>query len=489
MHPATIVAGGAFVWAVKNYAESKKRNPRGLPLPPGPRGLPVLGNMFQLPQSEQWKAYEELSKQYGDIVYLEAMGQPILILGALDRTEDMMEKHATIYSDRPTLPIGQFMDMSTSFAFMGYGPDWRHDRRVFHQYLNHNAVSQYYPIMEEEALNLLRKLSATPDEFRDHIRFTLGSLIMRIAYGFDDVEANKRLVEDAAYLVQSFAETIVPGRYLFNSFPSLGKLPDWVPGTGFKDRMRELANLNNEVLTKPFISAKESMMEGYRSAHPSMAGDLIEKLQGDSVPSWIGQESVARNVCSLAYTTGADTTVSSSWALVFAMAAYPEVQKKAQAEIDLVVGNDRLPTLADRESLPYVAAIVKEVSRWHSVVPLGLSRASSEDSEYNGYFIPKGTIIMMNTWQFMHDPEVFDKPMEFIPERYLKDGKLNPKMRDPESAAFGYGRRICPGRHLSNDAIFLMAASMLAVFDIAPPKGEGGNPVEMVFNPSSDIVS
>ncbi|KAF6756369.1 cytochrome P450 98A3 [Ephemerocybe angulata] len=415
MHPATIVAGGAFVWAVKNYAESKKRNPRGLPLPPGPRGLPVLGNMFQLPQSEQWKAYEELSKQYGDIVYLEAMGQPILILGALDRTEDMMEKHATIYSDRPTLPIGQFMDMSTSFAFMGYGPEWRHDRRVFHQYLNHNAVSQYYPIMEEEALNLLRKLSADTRRVPRPYSIT--------TYGFDDVEANKRLVEDAAYLVQSFAETIVPGRYLFNSFPSLGKLPDWVPGTGFKDRMRELANLNNEVLTKPFISAKESM------------------------------------------------TVSSSWALVFAMAAYPEVQKKAQAEIDLVIGNDRLPTLSDRESLPYVAAIVKEVSRWHSVVPLGLSRASSEDSEYNGYFIPKGTIIMMNTWcgNSCTTPKSSTNQWSFIPERYLKDGKLNPKMRDPESAAFGYGT-------LSNDAIFLMAASMLAVFDIAPPKDEGRQP-------------
>ncbi|KAJ2934354.1 hypothetical protein H1R20_g2712, partial [Candolleomyces eurysporus] len=489
MHPAALLAGGGLVWAVKNMADNKKRNPQGLPVPPGPKGLPILGNMLQLPQDEQWKVYQEWTKQYGDMVYLDVMGQPILILGSLERTEDMMEKHATMYSDRPSLPAGQFIDLTYSFAMRNYGQEWRHDRRVFHQYLNHNAVVQYHPIMEQEAFNLLRRLSETPADFRDHVRFTLGSVIMRVAYGFDDTETNRRLVTDAEKLVQSFTEAIVPGRYLVNSFPSLGKIPDWFPGAGFKQRLRDLNELNKQMLSGPFEAAKDNAQEGNTSAYPSMAADLVDKLQDEKPPSWIGSEFVAKNVCNIAYLTGADTTVSSSWALVFALATHPRVQKKAQEEIDLVIGNDRLPQLSDRENLPYVAAVVKEVSRWHSVVPLGLSRASAEDSVYNGYFIPKGTYIMMNTWAFMHDPEVFEKPMEFMPERYVKDGKLNTGVRDPESAAFGYGRRICPGRHLSNDAIFILAASMLAAFDITPPKDESGNPIEMVFNPSSDVVS
>ena len=128
VHPAALVAAGGFVWAVKNIAEKRKRNPRGLPTPPGPRGLPVLGNLFQLPQAEQWKVYSEWSREYGkhrpiqkyhakaandlppapgDMVYVDVMGQPILVLGSLELTEDLMEKHATMYSDRPTLPIGQ----------------------------------------------------------------------------------------------------------------------------------------------------------------------------------------------------------------------------------------------------------------------------------------------------------------------------------------------------------------------------------------------
>ncbi|KAJ2919015.1 hypothetical protein MD484_g1443, partial [Candolleomyces efflorescens] len=489
MHPAALLACGGIVWAAKHIAEQRKRNPRGLPLPPGPRGLPILGNLFQLPQAEQWKVYQEWSKQHGDMVYLEAMGQPILILGTLDRTEDLMEKHATMYSDRPTLPVGQFIDLSHSFAMMNYGAEWRHDRRVFHQYLNHNAVVQYHPIMEQEAVNLLRRLTETPEKFRDHVRFTLGSIIMRVAYGFDDVDTNKRLVTDAEALVSSFTEAIVPGRYLFNSFPSLGLLPDWFPGTDFKQKFRDLDKMNYHMLSSPFEATKNNLKDGNRSAYPNMATDLIDKLQDDNTPGWIGSELVARNVCGLAYLTGADTTVSSAWALVFALAANPEVQKAAQEEIDRVVGNDRLPQLSDREHLPYVAAVVKETSRWHSVVPLGLSRASAEDSEYNGYFIPKGTYIMMNTWAFMHDPEVFENPMEFKPERYLKDGQFNPNVLDPEVAAFGYGRRICPGRHLSNDAIFLLAASLLAVFDVTPAKDESGKPVKLEFRPSSDVVS
>jgi hypothetical protein len=143
---------------------------------------------------------------------------------------------------------------------------------------------------------------------------------MRVAYGFDDVETNKALVSDAERLVSAFNEAIVPGRYLVNSFPSLGKIPDWFPGAGFKERFRELDRLNLYMLSSPFESAKKNLVsvstfsfhsgisditlsqkEGRRSAHPNMATDLIDKLQEENTPSWIGRESSARNVCGLAY--------------------------------------------------------------------------------------------------------------------------------------------------------------------------------------------
>ena len=156
------------------------------------------------------------------------------------------------------------------------------------------------------------------------------------------------------------------------------------------------------------------------------------------------------------------------------MALYPEVQRKAQAEIDTVVGPNRLPDFHDRPSLPYINAIVKESSRWNLVLPFvrpfviiiiitiltsseAIPHMSTVDDEYNGFFIPKGTIVIGNAWlvrplnpifvlkflfrSILHDRNAFNDPQEFQPERYLKDGKLNPDVRDPECAAFGFGRR------------------------------------------------
>ncbi|KAG2021163.1 cytochrome P450 [Coprinopsis cinerea AmutBmut pab1-1] len=134
----------------------------------------------------------------------------------------------------------------------------------------------------------------------------------------------------------------------------------------------------------------------------------------------------------------------------------------------------------DIPQLPYIQAIVKELSRWHTVAPLCIPHAVKDDDEYQGYFLPKGSIVFPNTWAIMHDPKVFEDPMKFKPERYLKDGKINPDVRDAISdGSFGYGRRVCPGRYLSNDALAYFTACLLSVFNITPPKDENGNPTQM----------
>lgn len=123
------------------------------------------------------------------------------------------------------------------------------------------------------------------------------------------------------------------------------------------------------------------------------------------------------------------------------MVLYPDVQHKAQAEIDAVVGPHRLPNFSDRQSLPYITAVMKEVTRWHSAAPLGLPHFINVDDEYNGYHIPKGSIVLGNTWGILHDPRTYAEPMEFKPERYFVDGKLDYSSNDPGRFSFGYGRR------------------------------------------------
>jgi len=151
------------------------------------------------------------------------------------------------------------------------------------------------------------------------------------------------------------------------------------------------------------------------------------------------------------------------------MALYPEVQKKAQAEIDAVIGPNRLPDFEDRHLLPYINAVVKELMRWNLVTPLAFPHMATNDDEYDGYYIPKGTIVFANGWSILHDPKFFHDPMEFQPERFLKDGKLDPDAMDPACVAFGYGRRICPGRHLSDNSLYINVSCLLAVYDIKPP--------------------
>ena len=150
---------------------------------------------------------------------------------------------------------------------------------------------------------------------------------------------------------------------------------------------------------------------------------------------------------------------------ILAMVAFPEVQSRAQAELDSVVGRARLPTFADAPRLPYVRAIVKEVFRWRPAVRL-TDHAATDDDLYEGMFIPKGAMCTANIWQCNHDRAVLgDDADDFKPERHLgENGELlpGPKETNQEGhASFGFGRRVCVGRHLANDSLFIFTARIL----------------------------
>jgi cytochrome P450 len=156
------------------------------------------------------------------------------------------------------------------------------------------------------------------------------------------------------------------------------------------------------------------------------------------------------------------------------MAIHPETQKKAQKEIDQLLEGERLPTLADLDDLPYVSALIKEIYRWHVPLPISIPKALTEDDVYKGYHIPKGATVIENVWAICYDPSVYPEPHIFNPERFLKDGKLDRSVRDPEDRIFGSSRRICPGKHFANRTLFLRVATVLATFNIEPGVNERG---------------
>jgi len=163
-------------------------------------------------------------------------------------------------------------------------------------------------------------------------------------------------------------------------------------------------------------------------------------------------------------------------------------RKKAQAELDAVVGRGRLPDFNDYDSLPFINALVKETLRWQPVLPVGVPHYSTKDDEYEGYFFPKGTLIIGNAWSILHDPEMYPEPEEFRPDRFLKDGKPNPDVKDPQ-AAFGYGRRICPGQYIATRSLWAIVCSVLSVFDIAPPLDGSGKSIQLQPNMADGLIS
>lgn len=165
------------------------------------------------------------------------------------------------------------------------------------------------------------------------------------------------------------------------------------------------------------------------------------------------------------------------------MAVRPEIQKRAQKEIDELLGGERLPTLSDQDNLPYISAIVKEIYRWHVPLPISIPKLLREDDVYKGYLLPKGAVVVENVWAVLWDPAVYPEPHIFNPERFLKDGKLDPSVRDPEDRVFGSSRRICPGKHFANHALFLRFATILATFNIEPGVNDKGEvESEVKFN-------
>ncbi|KAH6893746.1 cytochrome P450 [Coprinopsis sp. MPI-PUGE-AT-0042] len=489
---------GRSVWVTVGFALASGalamkalRSRRQLPLPPGPKGLPLIGNVLQLPSEEPWKVYLDWAEQYGDLVYLEALGQPILVINSLPTINALLSRRAQNYSHRVYSPIIELMGHSWAVTLTNYGQRWRDQRRIFHRFFNPTKVHQFRPVIEGEIPVFLKRLADDPTRFRHWVHMYFGTVIMRVAYGSEDRAYNEGLINDADTAILGMMESLLPGNMLVGLFSPLRYVPSWFPGAGWKRKLERLAEMNQDLRTRPFQDAKDRIAQGTASnAAVSFATELVRDLPDSGTPEHAHDEELAQSATAISYLVGADTTGSSALAVFLALAMYPDIQRKAQAQIDEVVGADRLPTFDDLERLPYIQAFVKEIGRWHSVTPLALPHVSDKEDIFNGYRIPASTMILPNTWAVMHDPNIFDSPMEFRPERYLdKSGKLDPSVLDPEAAAFGYGRRICPGRHFSTESLALMALNVLASFDVQPATDEAGQPIPLSLSVTPTVTS
>ncbi|KAF8814215.1 cytochrome P450 [Phlegmacium glaucopus] len=437
---------------------------RSIPLPPGPSKLPLLDNLLDLPTDKTWITFSDWAKKWGDIVSISALGQHIVILNSAKAAVEMLDKKSAIYSERPVLQMGgELVGLKNTLGLLPYGERFRNYRKLFHQFMgNVSSASLFYPVEELETHRLLKRVAQNPDDIAAHIRKTAGAIILRISYGYEVKEKDDPFVTLADEALLQFSLATAPGSFLVDIFPPLKYLPAWFPGAGFKRTAVHWAQTVTSMVEAPFKFVKEQMASG--TAEPSFTSRLL----GEPHLTAEQEYNIKWSAASM-YGGGSDTTVSSIYAFVLAMTVYPDVARKAQAELDAVVGTDRLPKLSDREDLPYTNAVALETMRWHVVSPTGLPHCVREDNIHDGYLIPKGAVIFANLWSMLHDPKVYSDPMSFKPERFL-----GPDMeQDPRDICFGFGRRICPGRLLADSAVFIACAMVLSVFDITKYSKDG----------------
>ncbi|OCH93084.1 CyP450 monooxygenase [Obba rivulosa] len=437
--------------------------PPNLPLPPGPKGLPIIGSALDIPATHAWRAYTQWAKQYGDVIHMNALGQSIIILSSNKAINDLIEKRAINYSDRVQQEMATIMGWRWSFGLMVYGPVWKRYRRSFHQNFNSTVVHGFQPVHIEWSRKLLQALYREPAQFMYHIRYAMGAIILATIYGIDIQDKNDKYIEIAEKAMEGASEGFVPGSFLVDYIPMLRYVPAWFPGAEFQRKVAVWKTWAHDLVHVPWQNLRRD------APFPSAAMRSIEKFSHLEGAAYAEEEEVARSACAAGYSAGIDTTTGTLQCFLLAMAMYPEAQKKAQEELAQVVGADRLPEYYDRPSLPYIEAVLTECSRWQPIVPLGLAQQSVSDDEYNGCLIPGGSVVMLNIWAMLRDPLRYPEPEEFKPERYIKNGRFDASAAEPISMIFGAGRRICPGRHFANDTLYISMASILHVFDISPP--------------------
>ncbi|GJJ13544.1 hypothetical protein Clacol_007799 [Clathrus columnatus] len=269
-----------------------------------------------------------------------------------------------------------------NMAFIRYGDWWRRHMRTFHQFFNSKAVGTFEPVKLKTRRQLLRNLLDTPENFSEHFKYSVGRVIMDAVYAIDIKPEND------------------PFLTIMHIALEIKNLPDWFPGIPFKSFAKKYRPHTQNAANLPFNVVKNRESPDY-----SFVSTSLERLRKMEDPQPDG-ETIIKDVSGTAYSAGATTTYAVVLQAIVASLLYPGMQKKLQEELDRVLG-DRLPNLEDRKDLPYFNAFFAEVMRWRPPLPLVIPHAVLENDVYEEYFIPKGSVIIADSWCDLVSPRLF----------------------------------------------------------------------------------
>ncbi|KAE9386741.1 cytochrome P450 [Gymnopus androsaceus JB14] len=467
---AVAIFSGIIIWRVTQSSP--------VLLPPGPPGISYIGTILKFLSIEKpWVELFEWTKKYdSDVVSISLFRRQFIILNTSKAADDLFVKRGLNYSARPRIPILDLVGHSIDWLFLSYSTDrvWRDHRKIYHREFDSQTLL-HRPGEIASARKLLRNLLESPENYLNHLRYTVGSTILRTTFGISVKPVNDPIV---AILVRFFNTLDIAFgiKTLVNAFPFLRYLPKWLPGTSFYSTANELKRSAINMLEVPL-----SLVQTDASTTSSIASRVLDSLEGTiEDPDHLYNLQILKNVLAGVYAAGADTTLTAMQWFIFAMVKYPDIQAKAQTAIEQRTEAKRLPDFeSDFGALPYIDALVNEVLRFFPVLPLGMPHCAMEEDVYGKYFIPKNAIIFSNSWALLREEQVFGPNTDiFYPERFLNDnGIRNLDIPDPD-AAFGYGRRICAGQNVAREFLWIMMVSILSCFNISKAVSKDGTLTE-----------
>ncbi|KAF8596400.1 cytochrome P450 [Ceratobasidium sp. AG-I] len=430
-----------------------------------------------MPTKFEHLGFIEIGRKLGRNMFsLTTFGTTIVVLNKTEDVINLLEKRSAIYSDRVCprmLAEPSLLDWENLGVVVGYNDRWRKYRRLMNPWLHKKASDNFRPWQTEEARRFLKRLLNKHEEYdsseelENEVNWTAASIILRSAYGYQPRGLGDPFVVEAKTVMDNLNKAFLASNFLVNLIPALIHVPDWLPGTSWKRTAQKWRKQKEDVMQATYEWAKTRHTN---SANEQTIIDIMTDQASSLGLSEVETDDYIQNIAITLLAGGTDTTTSTLMAFFMAMLLFPEVQVKAQNEIDTVIGLDRLPELQDQEKLPYVSRVVQEVLRWFPVAPLALPHVCFQDDVYQGYNIPKGAVILGNVWAMTRDPELYTNPESFDPDRFL-DRSV------PPSPVFGWGRRACPGVHFAQASLFILIASFLATFEIKMAKDERGQDI------------
>ena len=392
-------------------------------LPPGPRGLPLVGNLLEMPKSHPWLTHTELHKKHGPIFSMQFGLSTVIFLGTYEAARDLLEKRSSIYSSRPrSVMVGECISQGNRSLILPYGEQWRGYRRLQGSFLSPRMSNTYRELQDLESKQLVSEFLKTDDFFKRYHRYS-SSLTFALAYGKRMPTGLEPEVVDVGKIMDNLNMAFITN-WIVDSLPFLNDLPRFLrPWMKIAD---ELGDEERDFFNS--IRSGAGARRGYNWCKDILTMKEHKALTDTQLSYVIGNT----------YEAGSDTTTMTLQVFTLAAVLHPDKVKILQEEIDGIVGRDRLPTFEDTEKMPYLLAFIKEVHRWRPVLPGGVPHAVTADDEYMGYHIPKGATIVPGHWAISMDEQLYPNPDAFEPERFIQ----NP---DLPYSQFGFGRRKCIG--------------------------------------------